>query len=297
MNRPVSWSQLRGGLARLPAGLRLMIGTFVVIIGCGYLSAVANVYYSHRLADGTEGLGLGDIRAVYGGLRAGDAKAGGAATSRMLTMVRGAMRQYFDSDEDYAILEKWLVAGADPAGLDAGEGRQTPRRVLIRSCLRCHAVSTGSEIARKAPFGQDEFDADAAMLARFTGAGGANAAATGDAIGDPTDKRDHLAPPQYDVPRLLLISHQHMLAIPIFTILIGGLFALTRWPAWFRAVLVPLPMLATLLDFSGWYLARVWSGGAWLIAVMGGVFGLALGVQILAILIDLARPASREPSV
>lgn len=296
MSRLVSWSQLGGGLARLPAGLRLMIGTFVVIIGLGYVVAIANVYYSHRLADGAEGLGLGDIRAVYGGLREGDAKAGGAATSRMLTMIRGAMRQYFDSDEDYAILEKWLASGADPAGLDAGEGRQTPRRVLIRNCLRCHAVSTGSEIARKAPFGQDEFDADAAMLARFTGSGGANDGGADVERGEPIDKGDDLAPPQYDVPRLLLVSHQHMLAIPLFTVLIGGLFALTRWPARFRAVLVPLPMLATLFDFSGWYLARVWSGGAWLIAVMGGVFGLAFGVQILAILIDLARPASREPS-
>lgn len=296
MSRPLSWSQLGGGLARLPVGLRLMTGTFVGIIGLGYLAAIANVYYSHRLADGAEGLGLGDIRAVYGGMRAADAKAAGAATSRMLTMVRGAMRQYFDSDEDYAILEKWLVAGADPAGLDAGDGRQTPRRVLIRNCLRCHAVSTGSEIARKAPFGKDEFDADAAMLARFTGAGGGkDGIAEGDA-GAPRDKASAFAPPQYDVPRLLLVSHQHMLAIPIFTVLIGGLFALTRWPARFRAALVPLPMLATLLDFSGWYLARVWGGGAVLIGVMGGVFGLAFGVQILAILIDVLRPVSREPA-
>ncbi len=296
MSRPVSWSQLGGGLGRLPAGLRLMIGTFVVIIGLGYLAAVANVYYSHRLADGAEGLGLGDIRAVYGGMRAADAKAGSAATSRMLTMVRGAMRQYIDSDEDYAILEKWLVAGADPAGLDAGESRQTPRRVLIRNCLRCHAISTGSEIARKAPFGKDEFDADAAMLARFTGAGGEIGNAEGE-TGEPGIKANAFAPPQYDVPRLLLVSHQHMLAIPIFTVLIGGLFALTRWPARFRAALVPLPMLATLLDFSGWYLARVWSGGAVLIGVMGGVFGLAFGVQILAVLIDLARPPRGEPGV
>lgn len=295
MNRLISWSQLGGGLARLPAGLRLMIGTFVTIIGLGYLAAIANVYYSHRLADGAEGLGLGDIRAVYGGMRAADAKSGGAATSRMLTMVRGAMRQYIDSDEDYAMLETWLVAGADPAGLDAGEGRQTPRRVLIRNCLRCHAVSTGSEIARKAPFGKDEFDADATMLARFTGAGSADERSAGGESGEPSGKRGTLAPPQYDVPRLLLVSHQHMLAIPLFTVLIGGWFALTRWPARFRAVVTPLPMLATLLDFSGWYLARVWSGGALLIAVMGGVFGLAFGVQILAILIDLARPANREP--
>lgn len=297
MSGPVSWSQLGGGLGRLPAGLRLMIGTFVVIIGLGYLAAIANVFYSHRLADGAEGLGIGDICAVYGGMRAADAKASGAATSRMLTMVRGAMRQYFDSDEDYAILEKWLVAGANPAGLDAGDGRQTPRRVLIRNCLRCHAISTGSEIARKAPFGKDEFDADAAMLARFTGFGGASDGGSQNETGGSSDGAGAFAPPQYDVPRLLLVSHQHMLAIPIFTLLIGGLFAATRWPARFRAILVPLPMLATLLDFSGWYLARVWSGGALLIAVMGGVFGLAFGVQILAVLIDLTRPHRSEPGV
>lgn len=264
-----------------------MLTAFLAIISAGYLVAVANIFERHGMADGRAGLSSGDIRAVYSG---GPRAAGEAVTSHMLTMLAGAMRQYVSSESDYAILETWLKDGASEAGLDAtptssaaeseeSSGRRrkarTPRRILIRDCMRCHAQSSGTDIAKVAPFGKDEFDVDYAMVSKFTGA----------------ESAAGRSPPQYDLARLILHSHQHMLSIPMFTLAVGLMFMLTRTPHMLKSILLPLPMLAAVLDFAAWWLAR--TGDVWTYAIggAGAVFGISLAIQIAAVVIDLWRPA------
>jgi len=290
-------------LAALPVSVRLMLTAFVILIGAGYLIAVANIFQRHGMADGQPGLSTGDIRAVYAG---GPRKAGEAMGSHMLTMLAGGMRQYVDSDADYATLEAWLKAGGSEAGLDVAPGAapattpveadgseesrshrrrapRTPRRILVRDCLRCHAQSSGEDIARIAPFGRDEFDVDYAMLSKFIAGDGA---APG------------RSPPQYDLARLILHSHQHMLAIPVFTLLVGVLFLLTRTHTTIKSILLPLPMLASVVDFAAWWLARTGDVWVYVVAGAGAVFGVTFGLQIAAVLIDLWWPARRggEPA-
>jgi hypothetical protein len=269
-----SW---RGVLFRLPASVKLMLTVFVAIIGFGYLVAAANIFERHQLADGKPGLTLNDIRSVYGGLRVPRSQAG-EIPSRMLFMIRDQMRQYVESDSDFAVLEKWLKTGGPEKGLDEGEKGKTPRRVLMRGCLRCHAQSSGTEISKSSPFGPDEFEVDYAKISKFT---------------SPTkDKAGGLVevPPQYTLPRLILISHQHMLSIPVFTLMIGLLFMFTRVPGRLRAILGPIPSVAMLFDFGGWWLARLWPPAIYFIALAGLAFGLVLGFQILAVAFDLWWP-------
>ncbi|HKQ48012.1 MAG TPA: hypothetical protein VJZ71_08090 [Phycisphaerae bacterium] len=268
-----------GRLAELPVAVRLMLTAFLAMVGFGYLAAVANIYYRHQAADGRAGLSLGDIRAVYSGLSTADG-APTPAVSRMLTMLRGEMRQYVSSESDFSILETWLTEGASEKGLDEGEGRKTPRRVILRDCLRCHAKSTGTDISRIAPFGPDEFTVDYAMIAPLA------------AMEKSADGKAASSPPQYTMPRLVLVSHMHMLAIPMFTLVVGLLFMMTRLPWGLRSGLAPLPMLALVFDFAGWGLAR-WSGGfIYFIAAGGAVFGVTFGIQILVTAWDMwRRPA------
>ncbi len=266
-----------------------MLTAFLAIIAAGYLIAVANIFERHGMADARAGLSTGDIRAVYSG---GPRAAGDAVTSHMLTMVAGAMRQYVSSDSDYAILETWLKAGGSEAGLDAApststsEGEETssrrrrartPRRIIIRDCLRCHAQSSNTDIARIAPFGKDVFDVDYAMLTKFI---------SGDASGGTPGR----SPPQYDRARLILHSHQHMLAIPMFTLAVGLLFMFTRTPPKLKSLLLPLPMLAAMVDFASWWLARTSDVWTYAIAAAGGVFGVSLAIQIAMTVLDLWRP-------
>lgn len=266
-----------------------MLTAFLAIIAAGYLIAVANIFERHGMADARAGLSTGDIRAVYSG---GPRAAGDAVTSHMLTMLSGAMRQYVSSETDYAILETWLKAGGSEAGLDAfpststSEGEEsssrrrrakTPRRIIIRDCMRCHAQSSNTDIARIAPFGKDEFDVDYAMISKFI---------SGDGSGSTPGR----SPPQYDRARLILHSHQHMLAIPMFTLAVGLLFMLTRTPSKLKSVLLPLPMLAAVADFASWWLARTSDVWTYAIAAAGGVFGASLAIQIAMTVVDLWRP-------
>ncbi len=273
-------SRWSGILPTLPVGVRVMLTAFLAIIGIGYLVAVLNIFYSHQHADGQPGVTLDDLRATYSGIevRAGASE---AVPSRMLTMLRGPMRQYASSEQHFEVLEGWLKAGASEAAMEEGEGRTTPRRVLLLDCMRCHAQSTGSEIARQSPFGPDDFTLDYTMLGRYLTAADS---ATGETV---------RAAPQYTVERLILVSHQHMQAIPMFTLVVGVLFLLTRLPAGMRSAIAPLPMLALVLDFSGWWLARVAEPFVYAIAAAGGIFGLVFGFQLLAVVIDLWRPARR----
>jgi hypothetical protein len=258
----------------------MMLTAFLAIIGFGYLAAIANIYHRHAQADGKSGISMDDIRAVYRGLRVAG---GDASPSRMLTMIRGEMRQYLSSDADFSVLESWLKNGGKPENLDAGKGRRTPRKVIIRNCLRCHAATSGTDISRQSALGKDEFDVDPSMIARF--------------VSSPTSQPGGIAhaPPQYTIPRLVLVSHQHMLSIPLFTLVVALLFAMTRLPSGVRHVLTPVPMIALIFDFGGWWLARVSDIGVYSLAAAGAAFGLVFGLQIIVVVIDLWRPSTTPP--
>jgi hypothetical protein len=273
-----------GMLATLPLGVRLMLLLFLAIVGSGYLVAVANIYERHASADGKPGLSLGDLEAVYAGSKITPGS-GGEVPSRMLTMLRGQMRQYVESDDDFSVLETWLKAGAGEQGLDEGLDKRTARRVMMRDCLRCHAQSTETNISKSSPFGPDEFTVDFAMISKFTTRNAATQPA-GTAV---------RAQPQYTLPRLILVSHQHMLSIPVFALAVGLLFCVTSLPAGVRWVMTPLPMLATAVDFAGWWLSRVYEPAIYLIGLAGLVFGVGLGFQILVVAFELLRPNTRRP--
>lgn len=281
-----------GCLADLPTGLRIMLTAFLAVIGCGYLVAVANIYERHRLADGKPDLSLDDIRAVYKGITV-EASAKSETPSRMLTMIRSEMRQYFTSDADFTVLESWLKSGSAQAGLNEGEGKKTPRKVIVRDCLRCHGQSTGTEISNESPFGPDEFDVDFALISKYVAAPTQSEPAAAGSQNPESPLGQRQSHPQYTLSRLILVSHQHMLTIPVFTLIIGILFSLTRLPTRLRTVLVPIPMLTLLLDFGGWWLARASDMGVYFIAVAGGAFGLVFGLQIIVVAVELWRPDRR----
>lgn len=269
-----------GVLRTMPAGVRVMLTAFLAIVGAGYLMAVGNVWHTHQLADGEPGLTLNDLRATYSGMTV---SGGDVMPSRMLLMIRTQMRGYV-TDADFAILEGWLSAGGSEAGLDEGETtRQTPRRAIIRNCLRCHAESTETEISRRAAFGPDEFSVEYGMLAPHL-------------AGDAPDSGEVVhVPPQLRVSRLVLVSHAHMLAMPMFALAVALLFMTTRLPWRLRAVLIPVPMIALILDFAGWWLARLSEGFVLLIVGAGAAFGLVLGFQVLTVVVDMWRPCAGGP--
>lgn len=267
-------------LCRLPTSLRITLTAFLAMLGVGYLFAIANIFVSHSGADGKPGLSLDDLRAAYSGVSIAR-DAGAVVPSKMLQMIEGSMRQYLSDDEDYAALLGWLAAGAGEAGLDEKRDGRIPRRVITLNCLRCHAADSGKRIGTIAPFGPDQLTVEYAMISKFTAA-----------VPQTSQATVHVGP--QDAPHLILVTHAHMLAIPIFTLIVAGLFWQTRLPAAMRSIVTPIPMLVLVVDFASWWLARVAPGFIYFIAAAGGIYGLAFGVQLVSIVIDLWRPAPRS---
>jgi hypothetical protein len=84
--------------------------------------------------------------------------------------------------------------------------------------------------------------------------------------------------------RLVHITHVHVLTMPVFTFLVGVLFLMTGINDKVKLLLGPLPILAVMLDISGWWLARWVEPFIYVIAGAGGLFGATYALQILCIL-------------
>jgi hypothetical protein len=82
---------------------------------------------------------------------------------------------------------------------------------------------------------------------------------------------------------LVQITHVHILAIPVFTLIVGGLFLVTCLPGWFKAVVAPIPMLLLCADFASWWLSRSYEPFIYVIAAVGALLSLALATQIICV--------------
>jgi hypothetical protein len=263
-------------LGALPLGAKVMITTFLTLVGAGYGVALLNIQKHNADADGKPGLTLDDIRAVYHGLDVTDASALRSSMSRMVAE-DGAMRKHLDrgGDESVRALIGWLDKGAPEDGFDkaAAEGDPTPQEVLGKRCVSCHNKSSGKK--KDAPYADAPREAARYdLVAKF-------------AVLPPAEpggaKVVHI-PPTLSEADLIQSTHAHILAIPVFVLAVGGLFFLTRQRPIVKTLLGPLPMLAICGDIGGWWLSRPFEQGIYLVAAAGGVFGLSLALQIACVL-------------
>lgn len=288
-------------LTSLPVSAKVLLTLFLALIGVGYLAAVGNLYQQHHLADGVEGLTLDDLLVTFHGMEiiveppSADQPTP-AAMSRMLEMIEpgGDMRKHVTKGGPKSVraLEAWLKGGASESTFKskslAAEGDPSADDVIARRCLRCHNADGGEKA--DAPYGPDLFTTDYAMIHRFAAPGSALAAPSTDATDGPTIKT--MGP--MTMPHLLLITHIHMLSIPVFTLIVSGLFYITCSSSAIKRALVPIPMICLVFDFSGWWLARIAEPFIYVIAAAGAVYGLTLAVQLLSVAASLW--SGRQPA-
>jgi hypothetical protein len=256
---------------------------FVVFLGAGYVVAQLNVLAQNQMIDGEPGLSFADLKLKYHGGWI-EREPGKAAPSRMLEMIRGAMREYFQTDEHYEVLVRWLESGAGRVQFEAGPA-PTPHDVLF-TCLDCHSPESGEAIGRESPFGPDLFSVEYDMVSKFTLAGSA----------EKTDKsgraRVWRAPVRWQA--LVMTAHAHVLSVPIFVAMLGGLFLWTGWPRAQRrrTLLACAPLVFFLADLACWWLARLPGVGPFfvgLIAVAGALFGASYALQWAVVMMALCR--------
>ena len=220
----------------------------------------------------------------------------------------GDMREHLDEGGETAVrsLIGWLEAGAkeedfEKAGL-VQEGDPSAKEVIADCCISCHnadggdneelpyaetedsepqynliSVSTKPKVAEAEPETKTETEMEAEPAAEEPAAAEETAAAESEAE---TKKPE----PKHSTKRLIHITHAHILAIPVFTFVVGALFMFTGFGPGVKLVLGPLPMLAVLLDIGSWWAARWCEPFIFVIAGAGALFGITYALQILCIL-------------
>jgi hypothetical protein len=163
--------------------------------------------------------------------------------------VDGPMKQYFASDADYQAVKGWLASGAKESGF------AQVKPIFDSSCATCHSAETAAGGAVLASY------ADVAkFLAQDNGK---------------------------SIPRLVSISHTHVLATLAVIFLLVFIFSFTNYPAALKGVVMVFSSLAIVMDIGTWWLAKL-SPALSVLVILGGIL-LALSFLALIVLslIDL----------
>lgn len=271
-------------LARLSLPAKLLVTLLVLILGVGYLFGAANILLKHESADGEPGVTIDDLRAHFHGMtRTFKPEDKVTVHSLMLKEVgpRGGMRDYLEQGGEPAVraLIKWLENGAlekefDQPGL-AEPGDPSARDVIKSQCVECHNADGGD--MEDLPYAATaDSDPEFKLVAEAS---------------EPEITREEQGMQTVEIkpisiPRLVQVTHVHILSIPVFTFLVGVLFLMTGLPQFVKLVLTPLPMLAIILDIGSWWAARWVEPFIYVIGAAGALFGVTYALQILCILLS-----------
>ena len=123
-----------------PAPVRALATAFLCAIGLGLLAAQANLYLSHRHADGDPAFSMADIVADLHGREGG---------RPLVAALNGEMRQYVDSEEEAEALIAWAMADAPER-----EYHLSIADIFSERCVRCHGPGGESSDRPLTSYGQ-----------------------------------------------------------------------------------------------------------------------------------------------
>lgn len=276
----MNWDTFR--LARLSLPAKLLVTLLLLLIGPGFLFGTANIYFQHRDADGDPNLTIDDLRAAFHGLEKtlppGEKV---MVNSSMLSQVRpnGEMREYLDQGGEPAVralitwLENQAPEGQFTQGGLAEPGDPSPQAVIKTHCIECHHADGGD--MEEVPYAATASAEPEYQLVMVT--------AKPQVTTEPTGAQTLVIKPPSEA-RLVHVTHTHIMAVPMFTFVVGVLFLMTGLPQAVKLIVGPLPLFAVLLDIGGWWLARYVEPFIYVIGAAGALFGAAYALQVLCVL-------------
>ena len=110
---------------------KLLYTSFLLLIGMGYLMALAFLYVVSVNKDGKSGISVEDVAVSYYGNRSG---------TRLEAAIRGPMAGYIQEEERHHVVA-WLKDGAPQEGY-----QQQIKSIVDKNCIVCHSESTGMNL-------------------------------------------------------------------------------------------------------------------------------------------------------
>ena len=168
---------------------------------------------------------------------------GARGTTKLEKAIDGSMKQYFAGDADYQAVKGWLGKGA-------GEGDfPQVQPILESSCTSCHSAEAAVAGVITASYADLK-----PLLAQDTGK---------------------------SWPRLVALSHTHVLSTLAAIFILVFIFSFSRYPQVLKGIVMVFSVLAILVDVGSWWMAKLSPA----LAVLVLLGGLALAVSFLALIV------------
>lgn len=173
----------------------------------------------------------------------------GSPQSALEGAIDGTMRSYFASDADYNTVKDWAAAGGQ-------ESAYAPvQAVFNNSCVSCH--------------NSDDLVGGIAL---------ANYADVAPLLQSDTGK---------SIPRLISLSHTHLLATLVVVFLLVFVFSFSSYPEWVKLVLASLSFFSIFMDIGSWWLAKLSPAFAIFVIIGGALLGTSFAALTVLGLWDL----------
>jgi hypothetical protein len=102
---------------------KFVYSAFALVLGLGYLTALANLYLTHEMADGKPGMSYQDIIAHFHGDR---------DKTLLSSMIQGAMKPNLKDEKQMHDIQDWIKRGAKKDDFDP------ILQILNDQCVKCH---------------------------------------------------------------------------------------------------------------------------------------------------------------
>ncbi len=315
-------------LRDLPLAARLTLALFLISTGIGYVSALVQLHFQHA-SPGNLLPTPEDAQRVFSGpasepvsqierILTADEKEKFNGTGSMAAAFTTRSADWKDRLKEQTKKLKREKPGSDPARAEAElRGERDGERLALLAWIQAGAP--------KAAYGKDAFPLPESLAGRpvtadyvTEGEGGARVAKIRSILTDrcvrchtgkdsedakageyPLDTYEELKPRvtataasgAMSLTKLAQTTHVHLLGFSMLYGLTGLILAFSSYPAAFRVLVCPLPLLAQVVDISFWWLARLppphGPEFARLIAVSGAVVAVGLLLHVVCGLFDL----------
>ncbi|CAG0959478.1 hypothetical protein PHYC_00643 [Phycisphaerales bacterium] len=260
-------------LRSLPLGVRLALVCLCGVLGIGLAASLQHLRWHYEKRDERPGFTMDDVTGAYHGMQ--------SVAPLRVALERGHPETTSQADRE-ALLD-WLLGKKDAAGKRPKQGNpslgsdydsidlgdKAPIELIRANCLECHAKSAAATHAIAKQFPLDSWDD-----------------VRGFAISreiNPTD------------PKKLAISiHAHALSLGVMALVVSGLFWCTAWPRKIVSAVILVTCAGLLADFVGQLAARDYVAGVWFIMAGGAAANGLMGLMLLAVVVDVIRPARKE---